>query len=350
MTTGILGTDGAALAAFVLGSLPSESGDPLNAFIEQHLGWTDEVSWENILNVEFNQVWFGQTVVGLYGRFAQQMLSKALSSAWYADANVSFIDYLNFTERKFFDTGNLWGLTDRWTIAVEENVANYWFTNPTDQNYWKRAYNAENVIGFTDDVEYATAGPIKNEFDFEETVDSVGPQERDVSGGFLKQSISFSVADNSCKELEYAPKIGETEDDTFNTFNPTPPTLTTGTLALTHPRIGPTLTLTLGNPDFGNVDVLHFTKIDRVTRGGDRKIFSDPTWANWERLTLKITGICDEDFDSILAFLNQSLGDEIGLTDWEGRSWKGVIVAPETDVRSDVSGFTLDLTFEGVLI
>ena len=105
-------------------------------------------------------------------------------------------------------------------------------------------------------------------------------------------------------------------------------------------------------PNFGNDDVLNFTRIDRTTRGNDRKIFSDPKWAKFERLTFSMSGNtaeCTAGIDEIIDFLNISLMKEIGLTDWEGRTWAGFIVAPDTEVSETPQGFQLQLVFEGEL-
>lgn len=92
--------------------------------------------------------------------------------------------------------------------------------------------------------------------------------------------------------------------------------------------------------------------MDRVTRGGDRKIFSDLGWGSTQSFELTITNICNTTvtIDNIIDFLNTSLGEEIGLLDWENRQWKGIIVAPETEVTPTTTGHTVRIVFEGELV
>jgi hypothetical protein len=49
----------------------------------------------------------------------------------------------------------------------------------------------------------------------------------------------------------------------------------------------------------------------------------------------------------VINFLNTTLGKEIRLADWEGRTWRGIIIAPETNVIEQQTGISLELVFEG---
>jgi len=169
---------------------------------------------------------------------------------------------------------------------------------------------------------------------------------------FLRQHVTFRVQGAICPEKEYTPFVGESGDSSYPEVSTTPPILGSGVLTLTHPRVTPTLTLTLKNPEFGNSDVITFTKVDRQTRGGDRKFFADSNWGSTQSFELSIENVqsCKVTIDEILEFLNTSLGEEIGLLDWEGRQWKGIIVAPESDVIPRVGGHDVRILFEGELV
>ena len=50
-------------------------------------------------------------------------------------------------------------------------------------------------------------------------------------------------------------------------------------------------------------------------------------------------------------FLENSLGLEIGLLDFESRQWKGFILTPSSALaEAKQNGFTMSLEFEGELV
>ncbi len=113
---------------------------------------------------------------------------------------------------------------------------------------------------------------------------------------------------------------------------------------------GATDTVTLRAPSFGNKDRLSFNRITRETRGGTLVVYADPIWPKIQTLALSISGLTAAEKDELLAFMEDTLGLEIGLTDWEGRYWTGVIVAPDQPaVQDDRETFTATFEFEGEL-
>ena len=166
------------------------------------------------------------------------------------------------------------------------------------------------------------------------------------------QNLPIAIAQHMARQQGPDGVIGNSDDTTYDEVPAAAPTLGQGVLTLTYPRVTPTLTLVLKNPEFGNLDVIRFTKVDRRTRGGDRKFFTDSGWGSTQSFELEITNVCDTTatIDEILEFLNTSLGGEVGLLDWENRQWKGIIVAPETDVIPQVGGHTVRIIFEGELV
>ena len=314
-------------------------------------GATDnEATYDPVFNIFVSQQLFngaaGQSADALYFAVAQTLFSDNASP----DAVIDVTQYLGWTDRHFEQVGNALGWTGNGTIAVVDSVANFFFTNPSFDNRVEQAHIAANDLGFADSAVLNSTQFVENVFAMSNTVDFSGPQSRIESQGFLKQTVDFVIDDNACREQEFAPLIGSSDDDSFDDFDLTVPTFDAGTLVLTHPATSPTLTLTLDNPGFGDENLLSFTRIDRTTRGNVRHIYSDPKWASWERLTFTVDGICQETRDTIIAFLNASLGEKIGLADWEGRTWEGFIVAPDTDIEEDTQGFKLDLTFEGIQV
>jgi hypothetical protein len=266
--------------------------------------------------------------------------------------------YIGFTDRKFHDASNEFftaTAANAVYIVVSADLSNtFTFNDHDDGSAAYRVYPVSNTFALNETVtEGAFDDLYQSVFTTGQSIDVTSALGGSVGdSGFLKQSVAFRITGVTCPEKEYTPFVGESDDNSYPEVSTTAPTLGSGVLTLTHPRVSPTLTLTLKNPDFGNTDVLRFTKVDRVTRGGDRKIFSDLGWGSTQSFELTVSNICDTTvtIDNILDFLNTSLGEEIGLLDWEGRNWKGIIIAPETEVTPTVTGHSLQLVFEGELV
>ena len=109
--------------------------------------------------------------------------------------------------------------------------------------------------------------------------------------------------------------------------------------------------VTLRAPNLGNKDRLSFNRIVRETRGGTLVVFADPIWPKLETLVLSFSGLGATQSQQLLAFLETHLGEEIGLLDWEGRCWKGVVMTPTNPVVQDArDSYSASLEFEGELV
>jgi hypothetical protein len=107
---------------------------------------------------------------------------------------------------------------------------------------------------------------------------------------------------------------------------------------------------TLRAPNLGNKDRLSFNRVNRETRGGTLVVFADPRWPKTHTLALNFSGLCRDEGQTLLAFLSNHLGQEIGLIDWETRYWRGVVVTTTDPVVEDSPGrFTASFEFEGEL-
>jgi hypothetical protein len=331
--------------------------------VEDIIGLTDEAEISAYVVLAANRVFFdtpygegGQDVQHNYidiecsNEFAFQSLGGL---NWLIDVR----QYLGFTERYLAgEIGDNMGLTD--------TVRQAYLASATDSFNWLnhddedgpeyalvRAYKAVNEFAFTETVSFGEYQDVYQFLEFEDSISAENTEfGRPVESGFVRQHVAFRITGVNCPEKEYTPFVGESLDDTYAEVSVTPPTLGSGVFTLTYPRVSPTLTLTLKSPTFGNTDAVTFQRIDRVTRGGERKIYSDTDWGSWETLQLTIENICGTDIDEILTFLNSSLGKEIGLLDWENRTWRGFINQPDTDVIPQVGGFRVQITFEGELL
>ena len=311
--------------------------------------------------------WVGHQLFGAAGDTTAEALYRAVSHSMLVAASVpdeyrEVLHYLGFTDRRIYDVGHSIFRKADPAVASEAEIAscfNLLFSGSL-ANVATRAYNVTNDLGFTIAIGQLFDYDIEDDLGLSSVLDTSSmtferdddPAASSSGGGLLRQSISISVDDNACRAEQFAPIIGAGPNDEFEEFLIDGPALvSSGSVVLNYPADGtPTDTLTLEVPDFGNEHTNSFTRIDRPTRGGDRKIYADPKWATWERLTMTITGIgCGgtPTVQNIIDFLNTTLGKEIELTDWESRTWRGFIVAPETEIREEQEGLTLQLTFEG---
>ncbi len=170
----------------------------------------------------------------------------------------------------------------------------------------------------------------------------------------IRQSVGFAIippANTPNLECTYSPFVGEVTSG----ITPPPttqPVLGTATLTLTHPFVSPTTTLVLRNPELNNSERFQFARINRTTRGGDLKIFSDSAWPKQETLKVQIEALTTAQKDSLGSFFEDNIGLEVGLLDDEDRQWKGIITQPDADF-TDVSGngctYSVIFEFEGKL-
>ena len=112
------------------------------------------------------------------------------------------------------------------------------------------------------------------------------------------------------------------------------------------------LSLTLPTPIFNDTHSLHLTRVQRESRGGTQIVFSDPIWPKVETFDWNFEGLTKAQRDNFLDFLNNTLGLEITITDWEERTWTGIFIKTQ-DETSEVlreCGYTINITFEGIQV
>lgn len=161
--------------------------------------------------------------------------------------------------------------------------------------------------------------------------------------------------ESPCAKKQYTPFQGEsTITDTF-----TDPDVTlmdaqgdTGNFSVYTPYLGvPTSKVTLRDPELDNRDRNAYTRINTETRGGRIIVFADPNWPKVRTLAVTIIGITEDKVDEFQTFMQATVGQEIGLTDWEGRVWKGFITNPnETATQDGRDMWTITFEFEGEIL
>ncbi|MCI0563569.1 MAG: hypothetical protein MN733_34275, partial [Nitrososphaera sp.] len=331
--TGVIGIADALWGSLVPGFGSELSGD-VTLDVENTFSF-DSVATSPIYRAAANRIFF----FGAYAPGGQlathNFVYEAVANEFTFDSETGYdfeddlIQFLGFTT--YYHAGSFGNY-----IGFQSTVARGFIATATNTFDWiehdngdslSRAHPTSNTLVLT---QTATGGFEQDIFDdmgLGDTVDASNTTfGRPVTHQVIKQHVSYTIQGVACPEKEYTPYVGSSDDATYPAVSVTPPTLGTGTFTLTHPAVSPTTTLVLKNPTFGNTDIIRFTRIDRRTRGGDRKLFSDLDWGKTQTLELTVINICEPEIDEIIDFLNTSLGQLIGLLDWENRQWEGVII------------------------
>jgi hypothetical protein len=220
-----------------------------------------------------------------------------------------------------------------------------------------RLTNVKQVLSFVQTAEAAFGYTVINYLELGDQqvrlVDYIRHQYEDLGIG---HSLGWYI-DSPCSRKQYTPFQGE------NTIPGalTPPSSDlpyvqvspmTDRMLLYYPARGPqTYTVTLRAPEMDNRDRNSYTRISRETAGGKLVVFADPTWPHIRTMVVTIIGLQKTAIDAFQVFKQATLGREVGITDWEGRVWSGVITNPNEPVTQDgPTSWTLTFEFEGELL
>lgn len=134
-------------------------------------------------------------------------------------------------------------------------------------------------------------------------------------------------------------------------IRPVVPAMERKTDVVFYTPIGPfctaTESLTLRTPNFGDRDRSKLARINRESRGGSLTIFRDPKWPKERTLVMDFSGIKDSEVDSVIAFLDNTLGQQISFRDWNNRVWTGFITNPDSAItRTGVNRNDIALEME----
>jgi hypothetical protein len=182
-----------------------------------------------------------------------------------------------------------------------------------------------------------------------------------VDDAAIGHALTYYI-DSACGNKQYAPFIGE------NTISdsPSPPSNdlpliqndpTTTRFKLSYPALAsPTATVELRAPELDNIDRVAFNRISRETRGGKLTVFADPQWPQVQTVIVTFVGLTKTEIDDLQDFFVAYIGEEIGMADWEGREWVGIVTTPNEAAVQDGRGgcgegsWTVTFEFEGVLV
>jgi len=122
-------------------------------------------------------------------------------------------------------------------------------------------------------------------------------------------------------------------------------------IELFHPFVSPTTTITLKRPNLGNIRANHYRKVLNTSRALDLKLHRPQSWPKYTILRYNFTNLSITMRDDLFAFLQASLGQEIGLRDFESRTWRGIITNPDAQLfQINRCHFGITLDFEVQLV
>jgi len=110
-----------------------------------------------------------------------------------------------------------------------------------------------------------------------------------------------------------------------------------------------TQSVSLRNPETDDRGRFAFQRINRETLGGTLDIYADEGWDQSTTLLFSVVAIKAALLDTLQQFLEDTVGEEIVLHDWEGVNWRGVVTTPSESAVEDGEGYwTLAFEFVGV--
>ena len=186
-----------------------------------------------------------------------------------------------------------------------------------------------------------------------------------LQGGTFRRTISQDLGighaltyfdDTACNRKSYTPFMGEgatgapPESLTDPQFDTSPGDA--DRFLLYWPARGARdTTVSIRAPQFSNRDRNAYTRVNRETRGGRLVVFADPNWPQIRTMAVTVTGLLKTEVDAVKALFYAKLGQIIGLTDWYGHEWEGIILDPEEPaVQDSKEKWTITFKFEGQII
>jgi hypothetical protein len=272
-------------------------------------------------------------------------LDQSASASKILQLNVeSTLDLVSTVGYSKVDVGGI-------SVAAESVLA-------LDQGAWITEVGAGvSVLALTQVAEAQVGKPTGSEIALAQSASAILVRARTVQSELqLNQAASYILIHASGVQLcQYAPSVGASDDPDA----PEPPSTSLqgpmeGILVpfqLVYPAEGGvTDAVSLRAPQFGNKDILSFQRIQRESRGGTMAVYADPIWPKVQTLVLEFAGLYKVEAAALLEFMENHLGEEIGLIDWEHRYWRGVIITPDDPVIEDrFDQFSASFSFEGEL-
>lgn len=302
------------------------SGRPIYISASNDLaGELENVNFDDLFDIDINDPEAIEEYLKTIG--LRQSVSTAKSKH-----NVSAINYLSLSQEAgrgiYVSAANHLHLSHQLEQVLYEIVTSYIHFQQDAVCY--KVYGVEQVLELTHTID----------------IDGIFPES--VTSSLNLKSVVSYINVNFC---DYSPGIGDGSYD-YTPPSSIAPTLTRrSTTVLTWPYSSPILTVELRNPNFDNVEQFEARRINRRTKGGSLDFYRDESWPKIERLIYSFSVLSEIQRSNLFEFLERSIGQEIGILDFESRQWKGILLTPSSAIsepRKD--GYDVSLEFEGELV
>ena len=120
---------------------------------------------------------------------------------------------------------------------------------------------------------------------------------------------------------------------------------------LTYPYVSPTLTITLRSPKLGDVRNITVEAARNVSMGGYLTIGRNTIWPIVQIFTYDFEALDEDLIEDYFDFIRASVGQEIGLRDHRGLTWRGFILNPDgASTNHQVCDSSLSINFRGTQV
>ncbi len=213
----------------------------------------------------------------------------------------------------------------------------------------------ESTLNFVQGVQFSKSLTAFNTLNLTHTLSRIMIYNRTITHDNVVGHALTWYEDSPCGRKQYTPFQGENTipldvglpKDTLGD-----PQGEDSTFKLYQPYLGVhTSEVELRQPELDNRDRNAFSRVSQETRGGKVLVFADPTWPKVRTLAITIIGLTEAQVDEFHAFMLATVGQEIGLTDWEGHIWRGFITNPNDQATQDgKERWTVTFEFEGEML
>lgn len=230
------------------------------------------------------------------------------------------------------------------SIAIPANVSSTLSINQTVNV--SKIKNVIHTLNFTQNITILKTRNIQDTITFEQNIETAKILTASIASTLNLNSIfTYTQNENTNFVLcNYYPFIGQAIIGP-QAPSPNPPILYNfNEIILT----SDSNSISLRNPELGDRDRLSFQRINRETRGGTLIVYANPEWPRSQQLVLEIRGLSETKSQDLLTFIQNSLGQNIELRDWEGREWGGLITSiQEPIIRNSECNNAITIEFEG---
>lgn len=276
--------------------------------IDDELAFDEDVSAPSIFNVSIeDELGFDDTLDG-YDEVLDRTVTDVIQFIQNTDVHATVRNLVVADELGFIET-----LRRQIDVEIDDPIA---FLDETF-----RIFTLSQELGLTQSVSPSITRPLRQFLSFVQGVARQVISSRAITNSLaLRQAVLVLHLTNGML-CQYVPQ-GDL---------PAEPTLTPSDFTLFYPAVAPTTTLILPNPEVGNRTSYLPNRISRKSRGGTKQVFRDPAWPTLTTLTMDIGSLTTTQRGNLQDFLILTLGQTVGLLDYEGRAWTGIIGNPDAE-------------------